>query len=243
MIRFLRITQICALAFCISASALAQSVTADSSANNLTRNRLIAKYHSEIGHQSGLYNGRAYDPNSAYVKGSPYFLNAGWVKGSIVYDGVLYTNVPLKYDMFKDEFAALWYDSFSDYSFIEHRVAAVDLSGHHFITVPGNAEMEGYFDELYNGQSRLLVKRKMVVQAISGISEAGNVYEYKTEFYVFANGRYTGVSNISDVTSLFKTRKKEINAYLKSRNIKFKEDKERALISAVSYYDSINNTK
>lgn len=236
------IKKIFTTAFISSCILFARAQSADSLSNTTTKDKLIQQYHAGIGEQSGIYNGPAYEPNNIIIKGSALFTSTDWINGAVTYDGVTYSNTRLKYDMYKDQLVSLLYNNFSSYNLLTPRVANFDISGHHFVTVPDNPDMTGFFDELYKGKSQVLVKRKMIVQnAGGGLDRVENEYEYHTYYYVSINNQYYKISSASNIDDLLKTHKKEVQKYIKANKSTFKKNKELAIVSAVSYYDQISN--
>ena len=70
---------------------------------------------------------------------------------------------------------------------------------------------------------------------ISKVVISQNVY------YIKKDGVYYTIKNKSSLLAVLKSKKKEVQQYLKTNNIKFKREPERAMIMAVRYYDQITN--
>jgi hypothetical protein len=72
--------------------------------------------------QSFLYNGYNfydYAPNY-FEKGDAFFLNKNWISGNVNYGGTIYNQVPLKYDLIKDELIVQHFDKLSSINLIPH---------------------------------------------------------------------------------------------------------------------------
>ena len=223
-------------------TASGQTTTSDSLTNRKIKDRLIAYYHAELKEQSPLYNGPAYDEYPRNIKGTA-FLNAdAWAKGSVYYDGVLFNNVPMRYDIFKDLVVVLLYNQFSSYSLISERIKYFDLSGHHFINISGDSTgiKTGFYDEVYDGPTKVLVKLFKSRQERTG-DVPYTEFEDRTYYYLGVNNHYYEVSSEDEALKVLKNRKKEIQQFLRSSKIKFRKDKKGALISMASYYDKLNN--
>src|SRR6476469_9468830 len=65
--------------------------------------------------QSLLYNGfNFYDYAPSYFEnGNAFFLENSWLNGNVNYEGINYYQVPLKYDLIKDELIVQRYDKLS----------------------------------------------------------------------------------------------------------------------------------
>jgi len=60
-------------------------------------------------------------------------------------------------------------------------------------------------------------------------------------YYIKKEGVYRTIRNKSSLLSVLKNKKKEVQQYLKTNDIKFKKEPERAMIMAVRYYDQLTN--
>jgi hypothetical protein len=72
--------------------------------------------------QSLLYNGYNfydYAPNY-FESGDAFFLDKNWISGNVNYGGTIYNQVPLKYDLIKDELIVQHFDKLSSINLIPH---------------------------------------------------------------------------------------------------------------------------
>lgn len=59
--------------------------------------------------------------------------------------------------------------------------------------------------------------------------------------YLKKQGKYLSVLNSGSVLKALGNNQKEILNHLKKNAIKFKKDREKAIVMMVSYYDQLNN--
>src|SRR4029079_14150917 len=82
---------------------LAQSYNSDSTLYDLAVQNVISLYSKTLEENTHLYNGMEYIEDHPGVIGSPFWKATSLQTGSIYYDDVLYPNIPLAYDIVKDE--------------------------------------------------------------------------------------------------------------------------------------------
>ena len=248
VIRIYPITITCLICICLAKLSAAQSLPSDTSARQSAFNNAIALYHSAIGAQSLLYNGPEYyfyDPN---IKSNAYFLDVnGFTAGSIFYDGALYKGTQMLYDLYSDNVAVVLFNHYSKFSLIKEKVKSFDYLGHHFIniiadTISGNVKLKaGYYDEIYNGKLQVLVKRSKSIQVNSnGTAGIESYFTAATrEIYLKKNDSYYAISNEGVILNILKDKKRELQQFIKSSQIKFRKDPEDAMIKISSFYDNL----
>lgn len=205
-------------------------------------------YNKAIGRQSRLYSGFAYkmvainSPGNAYFKDSTHVTN-----GNVTYGGILYRNIPLLYDIYKDLLVSRTENGLFLYSLINEQVDNFDLLDHHFINLrtadTENVVAAGYYDELYaNNQIQLLVKRKKNFQEdFHGPREGKISFNalISDKYYLKKDNLYYKVGSSSSFINVLSDKKSELKRYLKDNNIKYKTDPERAMILLAKYYNSL----
>jgi len=226
---------------------LAQSTRSDSSSQQNAFNNAVTAFNASMGKQSQLYNGPEYYLYSPIIKGNAYFSEVNtFTSGSVYYNDVFYSGVPMLYDLNKDEVVVLLYNHFSRFSLIQDKVKWFDFLGHHFINI--NADTininsgvkSGFYDEIYNGKTKVLVKRVKDIQTnnggLNGLESYFNAY---TEYYFLKAHVYYSVSGQGSFLEILKDKRKELQEYIKSNKIKFRKTPEDALVKIAAYYDHL----
>jgi hypothetical protein len=156
----------------INKKSFAQTTTADSS-HQKSLNNTVSLFYAALGKESPLFNGQEYVPNAPGIKGNANFMEVtDFTPGAIYYDGLLFTGVPMIYDIRNDEVIILLHNHFSKLILLNERVKYFDFLNHHFLNLKtdsvnsGNSGItSGYFDVLYEGKSEVLVKREKEIQS------------------------------------------------------------------------------
>jgi hypothetical protein len=241
---------LCFISIIYSKKAIAQATTGDSSSQQSSFKNAVTLYHTSLGEQSPLYNGPEYYFYDPIYKGNAYFLDVNaFTKGSVFYYGVLYTDVPMIYDLYSDQLVVLLYNHFSKFSLIKERVGYFDFLDHHFVNInadslsnnPGNLK-SGFYDEIYKGKSAVLVKRSKSIQTnTGGTLGAESYFSPAKDFFLRKGNGYYSFGGQGSLLDILKDKKKEIEQFIKTNKIKYRRDPEDAMVKIVSYYDHLTN--
>jgi hypothetical protein len=222
-----------------SRCALAQQLP-DSTAYNTA----LAYYTNISGDQSVIFNGYEYAEVRA-DKGSVFFMdNNQWTMATIVYDGSTYKNVPVLYNSYLDVIVARRRDGQTKYVLRPEITTRFQLGDHSFLRVAftdvKNADKDGYYEELYNGQSSVIAKRhKTRSETINSGEGYKIVFQDVNKIYIKKNNIYNPVKTRGDVLKLFKDKADALNKYIKSGAVSFRDGNEQAIVKLATYYDQI----
>lgn len=199
-------------------------------------------YNPFIEKQSRLYNGVEHLGYAYKIKGHAYFLQNELSIGTIVYDELEFANVPMLYDLNKGQVVIQHLDRFSKIGLISSKVKSFTLLNHHFVrldSLPGTPITGGFYDELYTGNTKVLVKRRKFIEEIvkdeleREFIEVNPVFVQKEESYYF-------IKTYKSLLTVLKDKAPQVKQYLRKNRLKFRKDPENAILKAAEYYDSIN---
>ncbi|MES3016518.1 MAG: hypothetical protein V4721_02015 [Bacteroidota bacterium] len=205
-------------------------------------------YHKSLSDQAGIYSGPEYIgyPHPAKT-GNQFFNSIDVSRGDIYYDGMQYKNVPLQYDLARNEVIVKHLDNFSQISLHNEKIRDFTVFDHHFIKMDEEASAKsglpkGFYDQLYSGKSEVLVRRTK--EFIITTDQQGiwmSFFDENKNIYLRKGTEYTPVSSRKSVLKALGKNEKEIQAHLKQSGIKFKNAREKAIVAMVAYYDKLNN--
>jgi hypothetical protein len=203
----------------------------------------IEIYHQSLGDQSGLYNGSLYSAYQFKFKENsyPYFYK-DYAKGSVVYDQVLYTNVDLLYDEVAD--VVILKDGVRQIRLIKEKISHFSIENNEFVHLEkdnSNNINSGFYRALYSGKTKVLKKEVKIISEVLNSFEGIERF-VKTEQYYFikSNNEYNVVNRKKDVSIIFKDHKKEIQQYIKSNKLDFKNERDNFLIKVCTFYDELS---
>lgn len=239
MTDYLRLS-ICCYAFSLFSGIAAGQPTAgitslsDTSVSRQADWNAIKIYHRFMGEESRLFNGLEHYGYLPFNSGHPYFMVDSMQNGSIRYEDAWYRDVPLLYDIVRDELITP--NKVGDLvSLSRQKVNEFYLPGHHFINVSGE-----YYDLLCSGKMDLRARRiKRVVESIENQQVIRNI-EYGDRYEIMLDGERHSIGTLHSLLMFMKENKKEVNQDLRRKKIKYRKGHERALVEAVTYYNQIH---
>lgn len=212
--------------------------------HQLTIKNTVSRYYKSLGEQSGIYHGPAYIGYPYQLSnGHQFFESPNLTQGTIFYNGMLYQDIPMWYDLVKDEVVVQNIDSLSMISLHNERIDYFSLLGHYFIKISQDSSSSlstGFYDQIYKGKTEVLVRRyKGTLEDVSTEGIFTKILKQKNEIYLKKEGKYFSVLSSGSVLKALGNKQKEILSHLKKNAIKFKKDPEKAIVMMVSYYDQL----
>jgi hypothetical protein len=221
----------------------AQQAPQDSIANSPV-DKAESFFNHSIKQQSRLYNGSSFINYGPAVDGSANFQDlTTFINGNVVYDGFRFNNIPLMYDLFEDK-VITQRSRFAMYSLVNERVSDFYINNHHFkyvnvIDTITNIIKPGFFDFIFEGRSKILVKRKKTMQQTIENRTLRYYFVPKTLYYLEKDQKYYVISGKRSFLNYFKDKKTELRKRLKESKIKFRKNPDEAMVLLATYYESL----
>jgi hypothetical protein len=209
------------------------AIPAGDSSGRAAEDHAIAIYHNYLGEESPVFNGTEHISDDASTRGFAYFLSAATSPGSVVYDGSLYTNIPMLYDLVRDQVVIGDKNGYLIGLFMP-RVQEFSLEGHHFINTP-----RGIYDQLVTGTIGIRARRTKKKEETIVSMEVIHPIVAKDYYYAVKDGVYYELHNLGSLLALMNDRKKEVKAFIKAGKIKYRKDHEGAACKIAAYYNQL----
>ncbi|MEO8860801.1 MAG: hypothetical protein ABI358_05225 [Ginsengibacter sp.] len=227
-----------------------QKFVSDSSGQSPAMQVAVSFYHQFLSPETGLYNGSEYTYNTYYPftinEGNPFFFSKGFEPGSVFYNNVLYENVPLLYDIIKDELLI----NDPSRAFIirlnNSRIAWFKLWGHTFVWMMNNRTdnsslSTGFYLLLHNGKTSLYARDTKSFKENTASIQGLNKYVVESiDYFIEKDSHFYKIKNRKSLLSVLSNKKKEVTQFIKKNRLNLRKDKVNALTKAVAYYDEIN---
>jgi hypothetical protein len=228
------------LFFCCS-NLYAQNSLALKDSLSVTADTAVSFYYKFTDQRSRLYNGKEYI-GYPQMEGHPFFGDPDLHRGSVFYDGLLFDSVNMQYDLVKDELIIQHFDVFFKIVLISSKVKEFTLSNHHYRRMVKDSVNRlpvstGYYDFLYEGNITLIAKRTKHIDELVTDKIVRKIVE-KNFYYVIRDSVYYPIRSYKSLLSLFKDKSKEIRQDLRRNHLKFRKNREGAIVRAVKFYDS-----
>ena len=112
----------------------AQSIESDSLSYAKSVQHAVDLYHQFMNDEKSLYNGSQYLIYTQTIQeGIPFFETTEFVKGDVTYNGILYENVPLVYDILKEELITRIPTNNYTVMLVNDKVSSFALLNHKFV--------------------------------------------------------------------------------------------------------------
>jgi hypothetical protein len=249
--RILKISIWCILYVISASNSFGQTASNDSTYLQNTIAQTESNFRKAIGQESRLYNGPEYLLYDRNIKGNAlYPLDATtWQPSEVNYDGIVYKGVPIMYDIYRDQLAAVLYNRFSIYVFLSERVHDFTLFDHHFVRIVADSlstnnsgVTTGFYDQLYGGKIEVLAKRiKNIQNSTSTIGVPETYFSAKNEYYIKKGNIFYNVSSKRSFLNVLKDKKSLLQKYIRENNISFRDNREAYMAQVASYYDHLAN--
>jgi hypothetical protein len=124
---------------------------------------------------------------------------------------------------------------------VAKKISAFEMNGHFFERLYRDSTgviSEGFYERLYAGPTRVYVKRTKTLTSKASGNELIYSFDERNRVYLLKAGRYFPVRSKRSVLQLLSEKKPELRAMLKREKLKFKLDRERAIVRMADTYDS-----
>ncbi len=191
-----------------------------------------------------LYNGRRYFLYDPLSEEHQFYIDRKWITGSVFFDGQQFDSVALLYDIHKEE--VVLKDLHNNFMLLPvERVKSFDINQHHFERLISGDDIPsymktGFYDVLYNGNSRVMVHRKKDRQEKIADMKIIPIYEIKDSYYIFRHNTYWSVRTKKSVLTLFPGYEREMKRGLRKQKIRYRKNRELAITEMVKHYDEIS---
>lgn len=231
------------LFFFTTAPTLGQTTVSDSSFAQQAKQQAVRVYEQAMDRQEHVYEGNEYISHDHRIKVHPYFPIDSLLTGTIAYNGATYHDVRMLYDIVRDVVSIQPPEGGYRFRLHPEKIERFSVGQHQFKRLVGDSTASlptGFYEVLYHGKTDVLAHRvKTVHEDISsGVYKAE--YLVKDRFYVQKEGAYTEVKTKRSVLSVFPDQAKALRRYIRTNNLKFKdESREAAITGVVRQYDEL----
>ncbi|MDO4956461.1 MAG: hypothetical protein Q4E60_05520 [Bacteroidales bacterium] len=197
----------------------------------------MSRYQNEAGDFAALYQGKIESEFNPFLYTNHPFLDTDeYQAGDICYCGVVYKNVPMRYNALEQTLSVQTPQKgikiTPEQSSIEWFKLRGDLYQHD--------EQNGGFCATLVQKKNLVLKRIVIANVQNGIEIINDKYRNRfsilEKLVLYANGKETNVKKLADLYKLFPQKKKELKQFAKQHNLSFKnENRAQSMKQCVEY--------
>jgi len=197
-----------------------------------------------VSNRTTIFYGKLQEPLWMVTSNHPYFKDVRYTKSKIRYGGALYTDIPLRWDTYRDELIAL---SPENYNVVlsSDKMEDATFHGYHISylkpdSMSNSPPPAGYYLLLYDGACKVLVKHTAVMQQRSSQQRIENYYIYATKYYIKKENVYYQVKNKNTLlNALGSDFHQELNRLIRTNRFRFKRDAEAMIVAVVKEYEKM----
>jgi len=207
--------------------------------------RYAAGYMNAVSNHATLFSGNSQQPLTLQLINHQYFKTQDFVNGRLSYNGVVYPDVWLRWDLYRDELIIL---SPVNY-FIALKSAYVDFAEIHgyriFYLHPdglAGCPPAGNYILLHSGDHFLLEKLSNEINRKEAKSGIGSEYYFilSTTFYLQKDDAYHKIKNRRMLLKALDTHRKEMKQFIRANKFRYQQDAEKMVLEVVKEHKKLS---
>jgi len=202
----------------------------------------MQNYLTKTNVYAALYSGKTATPYDTRFTNHPYYESSNYISGILDYNGVLYHDVLMRFDLFRNEITVISPDKSYD--------IVLDNDKFNYAVVNGSAIMLSVSEKELTKQLLVLlhngiypVVRKYVVNVELSQKDRifYNTFLIQRKYDIYINDVPRTVKNKNSVLKLFPDKRKELNEFAKQHNLNFKNQIEQSFVALVTHYENLTS--
>ncbi len=205
-------------------------------------------FDQQVGFENtALYDGVIYKETYRTINDKiKFYKTSAWLNGSVMYTGQLFTEIPMRYDVFGDQLLIKLKDGLAGgaIQLFKDKVSTFTIDNTKFVNVKEISESSGgtgFYELLWkNDQMRLLAKHQK--NDFLRKDRSSLYYEFVDEkklHLLHYDGKYTPIGKKKDVTTLFPEFKKEVDDFYQKNKKLRSRDKDAFMIALVNRIEDL----
>ena len=202
----------------------------------------IQQYLSEAKEYAVLFNGKIETPYEKPFANHPYLATNQYVQGALCYNGVVYQDVFMRLDLFRDELTVFFPGKPYRIVLEPEKFNYAVLSGFTVIASTREPPVRSSYVLLLKDGCYPVVKqyRGAVREEVTNLELRRNV-RFQEQYFVYVDGVARPVNSKNALLKLFADRKKELNAYARQHKLSFRSQSHaQSVIALIDYYETLN---
>jgi hypothetical protein len=209
-----------------------------------SKDKTLQLYDAYMGPQAALYNGPEYVPFLFKREGTTFYdsdtLRTGWIS----YDHYLYAEIPIQYDVTREQVIILNFDQRSRLYLENSMIDSFYYGGHTFINLPQNIEQNlvtpGFYEKVVTGEISVFVLRKKTFKETIKENQVVRVFNNNDRIFLKKHDKYFEIKNKEDVFRVIGDKRNEVKTEMRRQQIKIRRKNfEEAVLAAVKIYDHL----
>jgi hypothetical protein len=208
------------------------------------RNRISGSATDTIKENQVLYNGRLWRNIYFMVQGDQFLFSKEFLPGSVSINGKTFSNIDLKYDIFKDEIITPA-DTGGIVELNKEMVDSFKISFqnkiYQFISIRQDTSKrsKSYFNVLYIGKSALYLKYNKKIAKLEVEGKYDKFYQ-ESRIYLVKGSIFLRVTGKNELMKILSDNKVLVKDFISKNRLNISEKEPESFIPVIRYYDSIS---
>jgi len=213
--------------------------------------RTVEQYASEYldaaSAQAVLFSGNRQKMLVQPLLNHQYFKDQNFVNGRLSYNGIVYPDVSLRWDLFRDELIIL---SPANYNIVltSENIDFAEIYGFHIFYLYSDSVAgcppAGNYIRLYSGNDYLLLEKltnEMYRDENSQRNRFVYYFDLATRFYLHRNGTYHKIANRRSLLKALDTHRRELRRFINASDLRYKVDAEKMVLEVVKEHEKLSH--
>lgn len=185
-----------------------------------------------------IYNGRVFY-GYPLINGHAFFSTNTWQKGSVLLDGIWYHDINMMYDI-NQQILNVQHPTLIPIQLFSERVKQFNVGDQIFIRLTAdkdNVIKSGFYHQLVKGNVTIFASRvKRIEETMANMTLEKSFLQINF-YYVLKDGKYYPIKKQNSLLDLLRDSKQAIIRHLKQQDLRFKDNKEKAIIQMAEFYN------
>lgn len=213
-----------------------------SAAGSYYNDTASALYFNSLQETLPLYNGRVFYGYPG-IHEHAFYPATGWHNGSVLFDGIWYHNMSIMYDTYMDEVIIL-HPTSTPVRLISDRIQQFRFENFHFERLGPytySGLKNGFYQRMVSGPVTVYVKRSKKIEENIVDLTLERKFVITDQYFAVKEGIYTPIYKQKSMLELVKSKRQGVVQHLKQQNLKFKKDREKAIVEMAEFYNQSSN--
>lgn len=205
---------------------------------------LVQSYFSGVQEHALIFNGKEYTRYGRQTTNHPYFIQEEFKDGSVCYDGIVYPQVKMRLDLYRNELTVIAPNKPYPIIVEKERVDYIKLHDHLVLNTRiknwKNMTDNEYIVLLHDGTYPVFKKYTLKYEEQINQLAIEASFRIQEQFFICKENFCYPVKNKKSILDLFPDKKKELGNYIRQQKMNFKKQPEQAFVTIVEQYETIS---
>lgn len=198
-----------------------------------------SRYLQQARQYALVFNGREHEKYPIHFENHPWLVNPEFTRGTLVYRGIVYPNLAMKVDLYRNELVISSDDA--PFSIVADPALVDSVRLHNLQLVyrqPIEGELPGgYYVLIHQGKTRLLMNYELSLRDLVEDGRLVTRFETQKNFWLLSGSETFRIKKYYDLTNHFDTSRNQLRAFINSNQLNFRRNPEQTLTLLLQHLD------